>query len=167
MYNIHKEHNYVILSSIIQLVNYMFRPLCLAIVRLYLAYCINSVSNGRRDLVDSCQVHELNRMVPIFAIYILCSTFWCVANKFVYTLLNEEITLHSRYPLFPIPAHRYHYIPQIAGPYWHIVQMYVRPHPRQHMALDTLVRRVICNTMTMTVQPRQQTTTLPSYLPIQ
>ena len=38
MYNIQSEHSYVILSSIIQLVNYMFRPLYLAIIRLYLAY---------------------------------------------------------------------------------------------------------------------------------
>ena len=64
MYNIQSEHNRVILSSIIQLVNYMFRPLYLAIIRLYLAYrglyYITSVSNGRRDLVYSGQAHELN-----------------------------------------------------------------------------------------------------------
>ena len=42
----------------------MFRPLYLAIIRLYLAYggpyYITSVSNGRRDLVYNGQVHELN-----------------------------------------------------------------------------------------------------------
>jgi hypothetical protein len=62
--NIQSEHNYVILSSIIQLVNHMFRSLYLTIIRLFLAYrglCyITSVSNGRRDLVYSGQVHELN-----------------------------------------------------------------------------------------------------------
>ena len=36
MYNIQSEQNFVILSSIIQLVNYMFRPIYLAIVKLYL-----------------------------------------------------------------------------------------------------------------------------------
>jgi len=64
MYNIQSEHNYVILSSIIQLVNYMFRSIYLVIIRLYLAYrglCyITSVSNGRRDLFYNGQVHELN-----------------------------------------------------------------------------------------------------------
>jgi len=45
--------------------------------------------------------------------------------------------------------------------------MYIRPHRRQHMALDTLARRVIYNTMTMAMQPRQQTTTQHSYLTIQ
>ena len=47
-----------------QLVNYMFRPLYLSIISLYLAcrglYYITSVSNGRRDLVYNGQVHELN-----------------------------------------------------------------------------------------------------------
>jgi hypothetical protein len=37
MYNIQLEHNCVILSSIIQLVNYMFRPLNLAIIRFVLS----------------------------------------------------------------------------------------------------------------------------------
>jgi len=39
MYNIQSEHNYVILvlSSIIQLVSYMFRPLNLAIIRFVLS----------------------------------------------------------------------------------------------------------------------------------
>jgi len=37
MYNIQFEHNCVILSSIIQLVNYMFRPLNLAIIRFVLS----------------------------------------------------------------------------------------------------------------------------------
>jgi len=62
MYNIHSKHNYVILSSIIQLVNYMFRPLYLAIFRLYLPYrelyYITSLCNGRPDLVYNGQVHE-------------------------------------------------------------------------------------------------------------
>jgi len=57
------EHNYVILSSIIQLVNYMFQPLYLAIIRLYFLYrglyYITSISNGRRDLVYNGQVYEL------------------------------------------------------------------------------------------------------------
>jgi len=65
MSNIQSEHNYVLLSSIIQLVNYMFRPLNLAIIRLYLAYrglyYITSVSNGRRGLVYNGEVHELNQ----------------------------------------------------------------------------------------------------------
>jgi len=55
MYNIQSEHKYVTLSSIAQLVNCMFRPLYLAIIRLYLTYrrlyYIISVSNGRRDMV--------------------------------------------------------------------------------------------------------------------
>ena len=63
MYNIQSEHNYVILLSIIQLVNYMFRPLCLAFFRSFLAYrglyYITSVSNGRQNLVYNGQVHEL------------------------------------------------------------------------------------------------------------
>jgi len=37
MYNIQSEHHYVILSSIIQLVNYMFRPLYFAIIRFVLS----------------------------------------------------------------------------------------------------------------------------------
>jgi len=61
MYNIQSEHNYVMLPSVIQLVNYMFRPIYLAIIRLYLAY---------RGLLNS-----INRMVPIFAIYMLCTMF--------------------------------------------------------------------------------------------
>jgi len=36
MYNMQSEHIYVILTSIIQLVNYMFRPLNLAIIRFVL-----------------------------------------------------------------------------------------------------------------------------------
>jgi len=63
MCNIQLEHNYVILSSIIQLVNYMFQPLYLAIIRLYFLYrglyYITSISNGRRDLVYNGQVYEL------------------------------------------------------------------------------------------------------------
>jgi len=63
MYNVQLEHNYVILSSIIQLVSYMFRPLYLAIIRLYLTYrglyYVTGVSDGRRDLVYNGQVHEL------------------------------------------------------------------------------------------------------------
>ena len=56
------EHNYVILSSIIQLVNDMYRPFYLAIFSLYLAhrglYYITIVSTGRRDLdreLDHCK----------------------------------------------------------------------------------------------------------------
>jgi len=64
MYNIQLEHNYVILSSIIQLVNYMFWPLNWTSSGLYLAYrglyYITSVSNGRQDLVYNGWVHELN-----------------------------------------------------------------------------------------------------------
>jgi len=37
MYNIQSENNYVVLSSIIQLINYMFRPLNLAIIRFVLS----------------------------------------------------------------------------------------------------------------------------------
>ena len=63
MYNVQSEHNCFILSSITQL-NYMFRPLYLAIITLHLAYrglCyITSVSNGRRDLVYNGQVQELH-----------------------------------------------------------------------------------------------------------
>ena len=64
MCNMQSEHNYVVSSSIIQLVNYMFRPHYLAIIRLCLAYrglyFITSVYNGRRGLVCNGQVHELN-----------------------------------------------------------------------------------------------------------
>jgi len=46
---------------------------------LYLAYEVTalhtSVSNGRRDLVNNGQIHEPNRMVPLFAILILCTVF--------------------------------------------------------------------------------------------
>ena len=53
--DIQSEHNYVILSGVIQRNNYMFRPLYLAIIRLYLAYRVTalhtSVSNGNQDLV--------------------------------------------------------------------------------------------------------------------
>ena len=58
------EHNYVILSGVILRINYMFRPLYLAIIRLCLAYRVTvlhtSVPNGRRDLVYNGQIHELN-----------------------------------------------------------------------------------------------------------
>ena len=99
MYNIQLEHNYVILSSVIQLVSYMFQPLYLPIIRLYLAYrglyYISSVSNGRRNLVYNVQVqymNSINRRVPIFAIYMLCSVFQSVADiMFVYTLLSGEV----------------------------------------------------------------------------
>jgi len=62
--DIQSEYNYVILSGVIQRINYMFRPLHLAIIRLYLAYRVTalhtSISNGRRDLVYNGQIHELN-----------------------------------------------------------------------------------------------------------
>jgi len=77
--DIQSEHNYVILSGVIQRINYMFRPLYLAIIKLCLAYRVTALhtrlSNGRQDLVYSGQIHELNRMVPIFAIHILCTIF--------------------------------------------------------------------------------------------
>jgi hypothetical protein len=80
------EHNYVILSGVIQRINYMFRPLYLAIIRLCLAYRVTalhtSVPNGRRNLVYSGHIHELSRMVPIFAIHILCTVFLSVADMF-------------------------------------------------------------------------------------
>jgi len=44
--------------------------------------------------------------------------------------------------------------------------MYVRPHRRQRRTLNTLARRVVYNTMTMTMQQLQQTATLSSHLPI-
>jgi len=37
MYNIQSEHSYVVLSSNIKLVNYVFRPLNLAIIRFVLS----------------------------------------------------------------------------------------------------------------------------------
>ena len=99
MYNIQLEHNYVTLSSVIQLVNYMFRSHYLAIIRLYLAYrglyYLSSVSNGRRNLVYNVQVQYMNsiyRTVPIFAIYMSCSMFQFVADiMFVYTLLSRKV----------------------------------------------------------------------------
>ena len=62
--DIESEHNYVISSGVIQRINYMFRPLYLAIIRLCLAYRVTalhtSVSKGRQDLVHNGQIHELN-----------------------------------------------------------------------------------------------------------
>jgi len=59
--DIQSEHKYVILSAAF---NYMFRPLYLAIVRLYLAYGVTalhtSVSNGGGDLAYNGQIHEFN-----------------------------------------------------------------------------------------------------------
>jgi len=80
MYNIQSEKNYVILSSIIQLVNYMFRPLYLAIIRLYLVTedCITQPVYLMGDEISLTMVgymNSINRMIPIFAIYILCTTF--------------------------------------------------------------------------------------------
>ena len=84
MYDIWSAHNYVTLSCIVQLVNYMFQPLYLAFIRLYLAYrglyYITSVNNGRQDLVYNGHVRELNRMVPIFTIYILHTIFYSVTG---------------------------------------------------------------------------------------
>jgi len=77
--DIQSEHNYVILSCVVQRISYMFRPLYLAIIRLCLTYRVTALhtrlSNGRRDLVYNGQIHELNRMVPIFAIHVLCTVF--------------------------------------------------------------------------------------------
>jgi hypothetical protein len=37
-------------------------------------------------------MNSINRMVPIFAIYILCTTFYSVADiMFVYTLLDGDV----------------------------------------------------------------------------
>jgi len=41
--DIKSEHNCVILSGVIQCINYMLRPLYLAIIRLYLAYSITAL----------------------------------------------------------------------------------------------------------------------------
>jgi hypothetical protein len=64
MAGVQSKHNYVILSGVIQRINYMFRPLYLAIIRLCLAYRVTglrtSAPNGGRDIVYSGQIHELN-----------------------------------------------------------------------------------------------------------
>jgi hypothetical protein len=50
MYNIQSEHKYVILSSIIQLVNYMFRPLYLDIVRFVLSLQRKAINPYRTNV---------------------------------------------------------------------------------------------------------------------
>jgi len=64
---------------------------------LYLAYrglyYITSVPTERRDLFTIVRnMNSINRMVPIYAIYILCTIFYSVTViMFVNTVLNGEV----------------------------------------------------------------------------
>jgi len=64
----------LILPSIIQVVNYMFWPLYLAITE----DCITQPVHLMGDEISFTMVRYINsisRMVPIFVIYILCTIF--------------------------------------------------------------------------------------------
>ena len=75
------EHNYAILSSIIQLYNYMFRPLYLAIISfvfcLKSTYYITSVSNWRWDLVYNG--NEISSPIRYTGYVIECSSLYMKA----------------------------------------------------------------------------------------
>jgi len=57
MFNIQSEHNYVILSNIIQLVNYMFRPLYLSIIMFVYTLLNGEVAGWCRNLLLLLHCH--------------------------------------------------------------------------------------------------------------
>jgi len=83
--DIQSEHNYVILWGIIQRINYMFRPL-LGHHQVALRLQINCIIQSAYLIGDEISftmvryMNPMNRMVPIFAIFILntifCSYCW-------------------------------------------------------------------------------------------